>query len=253
MQVAEGQPFRLRLMRAILEKAEDGDFQFLEMAEEGFPVGVLNPLPRTPAAFERQVDWTLQFDPADAYVLERANCPSAREHEEHLREHLEEEVREGLVEKMTREQFEEEFGEARAVASLAVLVEDEVSGKKRVIHDGSHGVKVNHRIRCLDKLRMPGGREKRLLPWSIQEGEGRGVLTHRGLWKGPSEVQIHQSRARFSGMQSERGGECHLCQPSGDIRDCLHALLVGETFCSPDAARTRPSGAGPDRGLALCG
>ena len=163
MQVAEGQPFRLRLMRAILEKAEDGDFQFLEMAEEGFPVGVLNPLPRTPAAFERQVDWTLQFDPADAYVLERANCPSAREHEEHLREHLEEEVREGLVEKMTREQFEEEFGEARAVASLAVLVEDEVSGKKRVIHDGSHGVKVNYRIRCLDKLRMPGGREKRLL------------------------------------------------------------------------------------------
>lgn len=46
---------------------------------------------------------------------------------------------------------------------MAVLVEDEITGKRRVIHDGSHGVRVNHRIRCQDKLRMPGGREKRFL------------------------------------------------------------------------------------------
>ena len=60
-------------------------------------------------------------------------------------------------------EFEERFGPDRAVAALAVLVEDEETGKKRVIHDASHGVRVNHRIRCQDKLRMPGGREKRCL------------------------------------------------------------------------------------------
>ena len=64
---------------------------------------------------------------------------------------------------MLRKDFEEKFGGERAVAALAVLVEDEATGKKRVIHDGSHGARVNHRIRCLDKLRMPGGREKRQL------------------------------------------------------------------------------------------
>ena len=64
---------------------------------------------------------------------------------------------------MSRPEFEQRFGEERAVAALAVLVEDEITGKRRVIHDGSHGVRVNHRIRCQDKLRMPGGREKRFL------------------------------------------------------------------------------------------
>ena len=60
--------------------------------------------------------------------------------------------------KMSEAEFEKKFGENRAVAALAVLVEDEITGKKRVIHDGTHGVKVNQRIRCKDKVRMPGPR-----------------------------------------------------------------------------------------------
>ena len=130
---------------------------FLKEAESGLPLGVKHPLPRTPLAFERQVDWALKFDPHEVCMVEKPNYPSAREHEEHLRQHLEEEVREGLVAKMSRGEFEAKFGEERAVAALAVLVEEEITGKKRVIHDGSHGVRVNHRIRCL------GGREKRML------------------------------------------------------------------------------------------
>eukprot|EP00435_Cladocopium_sp_Y103_P074484 s15_g49.t1 len=196
LEVAEGQPFRLRLMRALLRRAGDEDCEFLGMAEEGLPVGVTHPLPRTPVAFERQVDWSLQYDPAEAYDLERANYPSAREHEEHLRKHLEEEVAEGLVERMTREQFEEEFGEARAVASLAVLVEDEALDKKRVIHDGSHGVRVNHRIRCLDKLRMPGGREKRYLLEQFQR-DGSVVFSLIG--------DFGKAHRRFKYLRSEQG------------------------------------------------
>lgn len=44
-------------MRALLEKAEDGNFDFLEDAKVGFVLGVKYPMPRTPAAFERQVEW----------------------------------------------------------------------------------------------------------------------------------------------------------------------------------------------------
>ena len=163
LEVAEGQPFRLRAMRAVLEKAEDADYGFLEEAETGLPLGVKHPLPRTPCAFERQVEWSLKEDPTAVCELARANYPSAREHEDHLRSHLEAEVEEGLVAKMSVSEFERKFGEDRAIAALAVLVEDETTGKRRVIHDGSHGVRVNHRIRCLDKLRMPCGREKRYL------------------------------------------------------------------------------------------
>ena len=163
LRVAEGQPFRLELMRLLLEYAGDKDCDFLATAEVGLPLGVKNPLPRTPSAFERQVEWALKYDPLVACLKERPNYPSAKEHEAHLRSHLEEEVKEGLMDRMSRPEFEQKFGEERAVAALAVLVEDEITGKRRVIHDGSHGVRVNHRIRCQDKLRMPGGREKRFL------------------------------------------------------------------------------------------
>ena len=43
-----------------------------------------------------------------------------------------------------------------------MIVEDEEE-KKRPIHDATHGVRVNHRIKCRDKLRAPGAREKKQL------------------------------------------------------------------------------------------
>ena len=36
-------------------------------------------------------------------------------------------------------------------------------GKKRMIHDATHKVRVNHRIRCRDKIRAPDAREKKQL------------------------------------------------------------------------------------------
>lgn len=170
-EVVEGKPFRLRAIREVLRMAKDGDFEFLKEAEAGFPLGVKFPLPRTPNSFERQVDWALKHDLTVECALAKPNYPSAEEHEAHLRDHLEEEVREGLVTKMTLQEFEQRYGEERAISALAVLVEDEATGKKRVIHDGSHDVRVNHRIRSQDKLRMPGGREKRYLLGVFKEAK----------------------------------------------------------------------------------
>ena len=62
-----------------------------------------------------------------------------------------------------------DFKEHRAIAALAVIVEDELMGKKRMIHDASHGVRVNHRIRCRDKIRAPGAREKKQLLREMME------------------------------------------------------------------------------------
>ena len=44
-----------------------------------------------------------------------------------------------------------------------MIVEDEEKDKKRLIHDASHGVRVNHRIKCHDKLRASGARKKKQL------------------------------------------------------------------------------------------
>ena len=159
-QAEAGQPFRLELIKSLLEDAGDPDCQFLEKAKTGLPVGVLEELERTPESFERQTKWALEDDPTVEAELHRENYPSAEEHEEHLRSHLEKEVEEGLVIKMSEKEFVEKYGNHRAVAALAVLVEDELTGKKRVIHDATHGVRVNNRIRCKDKVRMPTAREK---------------------------------------------------------------------------------------------
>eukprot|EP00438_Fugacium_kawagutii_P031077 Skav204619 [mRNA] locus=scaffold1712:188018:190024:- [translate_table: standard] len=164
MSIPEGQPFRLDFIMGILEAAQDPDWRYLEQAKVGLPLGVINPLPRTPEVFERQTKWNL--DPEEGleeWVLDRPNYPSAEEHKEHLRRHLEGEVADGLMDKMSEEEFVKQYGEQRAIASLAVLVEDPLTGKKRVVHDATHGIGVNNRIRCLDKVRMPSAREKRAL------------------------------------------------------------------------------------------
>ena len=97
---------------------------------------------------------------------------SVEEHADFAREKFEEDVREGLMAKMTMGEFLERYGEHTAIAALAVIVEDEELDKKRIIHDATHGVRVNHRIKCRDKLRSPGAREKKhLLREHEEEGE----------------------------------------------------------------------------------
>ena len=165
-----GQPFFLDLMKCILEKAGDPDWGFLEQAKTGLPLGVINDLPRTPEIFEEQMKWSLDGDDWGNAAWQKDNYASAAEHERYLTEHLEQEVAEALMLKMDEAEFIETFGKDRAVAALAVLVEDELTGKKRVIHDGTHGVMVNHRIKCKDKVRMPGPREKRALLEEYEAG-----------------------------------------------------------------------------------
>ena len=192
----EGQPFFLGLMGGVLERAGDPDWKFLEQAKTGLPLGVLNELPRTPEVFEEQLRWNLEAEDWSSAAWQKDNYSSAAEHEKYLTEHLEQEVREGLMARMEEEEFIKTYGENRAVAALAVLVEDEVTGKKRVIHDGTHGVMVNHRIRCRDKVRMPGPREKRAL-LEEYEAEKVTVLSLVG--------DFAKAHRRFKYMEDEQG------------------------------------------------
>ena len=71
--------------------------------------------------------------------------------------------------KMSLRDFKAKYSETTAIAALAVIVEDESVGKKRMIHDATHGVRVNHRIRCRDKIRAPGARETKQLLREMME------------------------------------------------------------------------------------
>ena len=163
--ITPGQPLRLRLLRALLEAAGDPDRGFLRQAEVGLPVGVKTP----PHVFEEQVSWPLDKDSVEPALQWVPNYASVSEHLDFAKEKFEEDIAEGMMEKMTVKQFREKFGEDTPVAALAVIVEDETIGKKRMIHDASHGVRVNHRIRCRDKIRAPGAREKKTILRELRE------------------------------------------------------------------------------------
>ena len=124
-------------------RRRDPDRDFLRQAEEGLPVGILDPLPRTPHVFEEQLKWPLENSPWEASLAWVPNYSSVEEHADFARAKFEEDVREGLMAKMSMGEFLERYGEHTAIAALAVIVEDEELDKKRIIHDATHGVRVS--------------------------------------------------------------------------------------------------------------
>ncbi|OLP77770.1 hypothetical protein AK812_SmicGene42135 [Symbiodinium microadriaticum] len=137
-------------------------------ATRGYP----GPATSEPHVLEEQLKWPLENSPWEASLAWVPNYSSVEQHADFARAKFEEDVREGLMAKMSMGEFLERYGEHTAIAALAVIVEDEELDKKRIIHDATHGVRVNHRIRCRDKLRSPGAREKKhLLTEHEEEGE----------------------------------------------------------------------------------
>ena len=67
------------------------------------------------------------------------NYSSVGEHREFVKAKFEEDIEEGLMEKMTLGESKARFGENRAIASLAVIVEDEEKDKKRIIPPTASG------------------------------------------------------------------------------------------------------------------
>ena len=79
--------------------------------------------------------------------------------------------------------------EHRTIAALAVIVEDETIGKKRMIHDATHAVRVNHQIRCRDKMRAPGAREKKQLVREMMQAKQVAFSVVGDISKGPPPLQ----------------------------------------------------------------
>ncbi|CAE7774470.1 unnamed protein product, partial [Symbiodinium microadriaticum] len=119
--------------------------------------------------FEPQTKWKLELGAMDVAQSWKANYESAEQNLDFVRELFEAEVGEGLMIRMDESDFWAKYGEEAAISAIAVIVEEGPPVKKRVVHDASHDVLLNHRIRCLDKVRSPGAREKRYLLRHLRE------------------------------------------------------------------------------------
>ena len=65
---------------------------------------------------------------------------SVEEHTDFTRAKFEEDIGKGMMEKMSLRDFKARYGEHQAIAALAIIVEDEEIGKKRMTHDDTHAL-----------------------------------------------------------------------------------------------------------------
>ena len=140
-----------------------------------------------------------------------------------MRAKFEEDVQEDLMEKMTLGEFKARFGENRAIASLAVIVEDEEKDKKRIIHDATHGVRVNHRIRA------PGAREKKQILRELQANKEIAYSVVGDISKAHRRYKHQASEHGFMGCQID-GEETVDGDPDSQI---VYVNKVGTFGLSP--------------------
>jgi len=162
---AEGQPFHLYTIHLLLREMRDADYMIFREMMEGVTAGILEPLPRTPAIYEEQTAWRLDENFLGSSTKEAENYKSFEGYEDKIEEQFRAEQDLGWMLETTEEELRQEYGENYAISPLAVAEEKKLDGtlKLRVLHDGTHKTHVNNRIRCRDKLRSPGVREKHSL------------------------------------------------------------------------------------------
>ena len=144
----------------------------------GVPVGIPTRCRELPTS-SRSSYGGLDNQPREPGLQWVPNYSSVEENVEFAKAKFEEDAAEGMMIKMSLRDFKARYGEHRAIAALAVIVEDETVGKKRMIHDATHGVRVNHRIRCRDKIRAPGAKEKKQLLREMMEAKLPGLSDRR--------------------------------------------------------------------------
>jgi hypothetical protein len=145
---------RLRLLQAFLRVCGDPDAEAIDIYCEGVRIGHKLKMPRTPAIYPKKDKWRIKY--VDAETVEDQWAPNyrtARERLEVLESKVQEDVAEGRMKKMTFQEAKRIYGQDLLIGAMGLV--DEGKEKFRLIHDGTHRVLINNRIRTLDHLPSP--------------------------------------------------------------------------------------------------
>ena len=154
------QTINVRLLGGLLQAAGDPDWRVMDTYAKGVHIGVGVRMPRTPAVFPPKRKWRLsgQQDPF-AYLEEDfgggtcSNYTSAVGYADLVEKTLRDQAGRGLVTIMSEAQARREYGDRLTIASLGALEKGVGSDgvmEIRIIHDGTHKVPVNDKIRVRD-------------------------------------------------------------------------------------------------------
>lgn len=141
------------LIGAVGAHLQDPDTAVMATYRVGVPLGWRGRLPRTPAVFERKTHWAPHVGHEGESCEWTGNYKSATEHPDIIRDNFEDQVNAGMMVKTTYSEARAEFGGRLRVASLGAL--EQKAGEFRIVHDGTHGVRVNASIRVRDQEACP--------------------------------------------------------------------------------------------------
>ena len=133
----------------------------------GVRIGFESKAPRVPAVFERKMRWRRYEEEGAEWGLDRENYLSAKTHAAEVQSQFQEEEKLGAMVEMDVSEAKARYGNRLAVASLGAI--EKKNGTYRVVHDGTHGIGINPRIKVRDQLKSPGAGDVRAV---LQEMPG---------------------------------------------------------------------------------
>ena len=156
------QPLLLQAIEEHLRLAGDPDHRVFHSSSvsfsKGVTIGIKGRMPRVPAVFERRTRWR-RYEAQEEAPHDKENYSSARCQTAQIEAQFREEAEPGAMREVEEVAARAEYGEDLLVAAIGAI--DKGDTTFRVIHDGTHDVVVNPRIRARDQHRYPGAGELR--------------------------------------------------------------------------------------------
>ena len=117
-------------------------------------MGYKKRIPRTPAVFDQKVKWRLPYE--DEKTQNQAWVPnygSAKERSKALSAKIKEDITSGRMIRTTYGEAKRTYGEKLLIGALGMI--EEGPETFRLIHDGTHAILMNNRVRVLDQVSSP--------------------------------------------------------------------------------------------------
>ena len=150
---AEALVMDLQLLDWYMTGAGDPDAKVLMRMRKGVKIGADCKLPRTPAVFARKTKWKLNAEDVSPKEWKK-NYKSARDNVEEVKKIFKEQLAEKMFHCLTYKNTQRRWPGKLHLAALACL--EQGPGNWRVVHDGTHTMEVNIRIRVIDQEVTPG-------------------------------------------------------------------------------------------------
>ena len=120
-----------------------------------------------------------------------------------IKQQFQEEAALGHMVEIKEADAEQEYGCLPLVAALGAIEKEDDTF--RVIHDGSHGVRVNHAIVPRDQVRVPSVAEIRLMLYFMMTSKGKYFGIKGDVSKAHRRVKVQRADWKYQACQLEAG------------------------------------------------